>query len=111
MKDKLSEFDLSFYERRLDALGALLDREIQAILVHLAHEMPITAKAAKKLAERTPTRRRLPSERRFTARVLIDLYLFRLRHRVLPGEEANAPSVYTYAQMLEQALHDEQTLH
>ena len=111
MKNKLSEFDLSFYERRLDALGALLDREIHKILVHMAHEMPMTAKAAENLAERTPTMSRLPSERRFTARVLIDLYLFRLRHKVLPGEEANTPSIYTYAQMLEQALHDTQTLH
>lgn len=38
VKTKLKELDLSFYERRLDAIGALLDREIQTILIHLAYE-------------------------------------------------------------------------
>jgi len=48
MKNHLREVYLSAYERRLEELSAMLDREIHTILLHLAHEMPMTPAAKAK---------------------------------------------------------------
>ena len=52
MKNHLQEAHLAAYERRLEALGAMLDREIHTILLHLAHELPLSsANPAKSVAK------------------------------------------------------------
>lgn len=109
MKNHFQEAHLSAYERRLEALGALLDREIHTILLHLAHEMPLVPAAKTKplvhpmlsKAAADP----LSGPRRANARDLLELYSARLRKKVLTTGVETPADLLTYAQMLEQALH------
>lgn len=117
MKNHLQEVHLSAYERRLEALGAMLDREIHTILLHLAHEMPLTqASRAKSVVQRvistvSPVADQSSGRRRADARDLLELYSYRLRQRAQATGIETPADMLTYAQMLDQALHDVQTLH
>jgi hypothetical protein len=111
VKDYLEQSNLSIYERRLDALGALLDREINAILVHLAHAMPMAKRGEATSLVPKKVLARLSNSVRKNARDLLELYSYRLRlQSQATGVEIPA-DMLAYAQMLDQALKDEQTLH
>lgn len=111
MQYHLEQSNLSIYERRLDALGALLDREIHAILVHVAHETPMAKRgqASSLVPKRVLTR--LSNSVRKNARDLLELYSYRLRLRAQATGVEIPADMLAYAQMLDQALKDEQTLH
>ena len=117
MNNYLQEVHLLAYERRLEALGAMLDREIHTILLHLAHEIPLVPAARSKsdmqrviskvfIVSDQPSR-----QRRENARDLLELYSYRLRLRARATGVETPADMLTYAQMLDQALHDVQTLH
>jgi len=111
MQYHLEQSNLSIYERRLDALGALLDREIHAILVHVAHETPMAKRpeATSQVPKKVLTR--LSNSVRKNARDLLELYSYRLRLRAQASGVEIPADMLAYAQMLDQALKDEQTLH
>ena len=117
MKNHFEEAHLSAYERRLEALGAMLDREIHTILLHLAHELPLTPAARAKSVDpkvfsKVPAvTDQFSSRRRANARDLLELYSYRLRLKALATGVATPADMLTYAQMLDQALQDAQTLH
>jgi len=117
MKNHLQEVHLSAYERRLEALGAMLDREIHTILLNLAHEMPMTPAAkAKSIVQKVISKvsavtDQFSSRRRANARDLLEFYSYRLRQRAMATGVQTPADMLTYAQMLDQALQDTQTLH
>jgi len=117
MKNYLQEANLLFYETRLETLGIMLDREISKILLHLAQEMPLApATSALSVVQRVLSKvSQLPDQvlgrRRKNARDLLELYSYRLRLRALATGVDTPADMLTYAQMLDQALHDAPTLH
>jgi len=111
MKYYLEQSNLSIYERRLDALGALLDREIHAILVHVAHETPMAKRGQATSLVPKKVLARLSNSVRKNARDLLELYSYRLRLRAQATGVEIPADMLAYAQMLDQALKDEQTLH
>jgi hypothetical protein len=117
MKNHLQEVHLSAYERRLEALGAMLDREIHTILLHLAHEMPMTqATTARSVVQKVISKvsavtDQFSGRRRVNARDLLEFYSYRLRQRAQATGIETPTDMLTYAQILDQALHDVQTLH
>jgi len=117
MKNYLQEANLSFYEARLEALGVMLDREIMKILLHLAQELPLApATRAPSVVQKVVSKLSvLPDQvsgrRRENARDLLELYSYRLRVRALTTGVDTPADMLTYAQMLDQALHDAPTLH
>jgi hypothetical protein len=111
MKYYLEQANLSIYERRLDALGALLDREIHAILVHVAHETPMAKRGESHSLVPRKVLARLSNSVRKNARDLLELYSYRLRLRAQATGVEIPADMLAYAQMLDQALKDEQTLH
>ena len=95
----------------------MLDREIHTILLHLAHEMPLTRattagpviqRVISKVSEVTD---QFSGRRRADARDLLELYSYRLRQRARATGIETPADMLTYAQMLDQALRDVQTLH
>jgi len=107
MKNHLQEVYLSEYERRLEALGAMLDREIHTIPLHLAHELPLSpATPAKSVVQRAISKvsaisDHLSGRRRADARDLLEFYSYRLRQRAHATGVDTPADMLTYAQMLD----------
>lgn len=110
MQFKLDEENLEIYERRLDALGELLDREINTILLHVAQEIPMAPGTVGVPNEPKVPNHRLSPERRAVARAMVNLYLLRVEKLARERKERKMPEMLTYAQILERALGDEKTL-
>ena len=116
MKNHLQEVHLSAYERRLEALGAMLEREIHTILLQLAHEIPLAPAARAKSADQKVMSKvsgvsdQSASRRRANARTLLEVYSYRLRLKAHETGVDTPADMLTYAQMLDQALQDAQTL-
>ena len=110
------DVNLIAYEKRLDQIAAIVEREVHKILVHLAHEMPLSrstksAAALQDFAARVATAPESDANARDQCRLLLRLYTERLRFRASTTGVSPSPEMLTYAQLLQQALRDPQTLH
>jgi hypothetical protein len=111
-----NDINLIAYEKRLDQIAAIVEREVHKILVHLAHEMPLSrstksAAALQDFAARAATAPESDADARDQYRSLLRLYTERLRFKASTSGASPPPEMLTYAQLLQQALRDPQTLH
>ena len=111
-----NDVNLIAYEKRLDQIAAIVEREVHKILVHLAQEMPLSRStksvaALQDLAARAATAPESDANARDQCRSLLRLYTERLRFKASTTGVSPPPEMLTYAQLLQQALRDPQTLH
>ena len=116
MNKQPNDVDLLAYQKRLDQIGAIVEREVHKVLIDLAREMPLT-QSTKSIARLQALAAQLaaasePSDNgREQGRALLRLYTERLRIKSNPAGNGPPLVLLTYAQMLYQALREPQTLH
>jgi hypothetical protein len=110
MKDHLQTACLAHCEERLEALGLMVERQIYAILLHVANEMPLGPATSSE--QQTPNVKSVlgRSGQRANARNLLELYSNRMLKLSQATEIETPADMITYAQLLDQALCGQQTL-
>ena len=117
LNHQFENVNLSIYEKRLDQIAVIVEREVHKILVHLSHEMPLV-RSAKLIADLQDlaVKASVSSETsvgngRGQGRLLLRLYTERLLFKATTSGARPPPEMLTYAQILLQALREPQTLH
>ena len=110
MKDQVPIQCLADCEQRLEALGMMVERQIHAILLHMADQMSL--RPAGSSTEQAPnvTSTAGYGDRREHARSLLALYSNRLAKKSISTATGTSAEMITYAQILDQALAGKQTL-
>lgn len=116
MSNEPLEVNLLAYERRLDQIAAIVEREVHKILIHLAHEIPLSQSsksmaALQALAVRVAALSEASADGREQGRTLLRLYTERLRVKLSTTGAGPSVEMLRYAQILDQALRERQTLH